>query len=111
MPERPSVVQYVEQSARLTGSSIMIGQTIGHYRILEKLGEGGMGVVYLAEDTTLKRQVALKALPPEMAANRDHLDRFQREAEALQRSTTPILSPSIPSSPPRSGHPTTDSTF
>ena len=69
----------------------MIGQTIGHYRILEKLGEGGMGVVYLAEDTTLKRQVALKALPPDLATNQEHLDRFHREAEALAALDHPCI--------------------
>jgi len=61
----------------------MIGQRIGHYQILDKLGEGGMGEVYLAEDIRLKRQVALKVLPVEMAASRERVERFQREAEAL----------------------------
>ncbi len=60
----------------------MIGQTILHYKILEKLGEGGMGIVYLAEDTKLRRQVAIKFLPPQISANEEERKRFEIEARA-----------------------------
>jgi serine/threonine protein kinase len=75
------------------GTDLLIGHTIGHYKISKRIGAGGMGEVYLAEDSRLSRRVALKLLPAVFTEDEDRVRRFEREARAAPCSITRTSSP------------------
>src|SRR5205085_8851817 len=82
---------YEVMAESLTANDVMLGKTLGHYQIISRLGAGGMGDVYLAEDTRLGRKVALKALPTHFTKDPERVRRFQLEAKAASALSHPNI--------------------
>ena len=89
--EGPALVSPAAELPTATALELAPGETVAHYRVERKLGEGGMGVVYQATDTKLRRQVALKALRPDFVQDRDRMARFEREAHILASLNHPHI--------------------
>jgi serine/threonine-protein kinase len=89
--DKPSEVRPPDRGAAAAAADDLTGRTLGDFRVLRLLGHGGMGQVYLAEQVSLRRKVALKFLRPDLAANPTSLQRFKAEAEAVARATHPNI--------------------
>src|SRR5690349_1388389 len=89
--DKPSEVRPPDSGAAAAAADDLTGRTLGDFRVLRLLGHGGMGQVYLAEQVSLRRKVALKFLRPDLAANPTSLQRFKAEAEAVARATHPNI--------------------
>ncbi len=86
--ENPAIGKVAEL---MVGNGLKVGQTVGHYRIVKKIGAGGMGEVYLAEDIKLDRRVAVKILPQEFAEDKERMSRFVREAKSASSFNHPNI--------------------